>query len=331
MKKVLGLAVAGILTAGAANAGEIKTANSDITVKGGITAGYFYANNVGNNNNDYFEVSNVSVDFLAEPKPIGFNASFGYVHHATLLDPTPDNNTNVEIDFAWVSIKPVEGLTIDAGKLLTNVGYELYDLYENKNHFYGLVWNAQPVAYAGARATYSVMEGLDVYAEYDQNALNTNDAYAVGALGSIENVNFAVNYFDEAGGNNIADLVLSTELELAEVGLNFDYIWQDDTAKQKGKDNSAYGIAIYASVSPTETVEIPVRLEHVEDGTSGIYGVAGDDAWTFTVSPTWRPTKNTFARAELAYVTTGKSTFYDNDNKPKSTRTLAGVELGFTF
>ena len=331
MQKLLRLATAGLIAVGTAKAGELKTANSDINVRGGILAGYFYANNVGNNNNDYFDVSNVSVDFYSDAKPIGFNASFGYINQTTLLNPIPDSNTTVDIDFAWVSIVPIDGLTIDAGKILTNVGYELYDQYDNKHHFYGLVWNAQPVAYAGARATYSVMEGLDVYAEYDQNALNTGDAYAVGALGSVNNVSFAVNYFDEAAGNNMVDLVLSTDLELAEVGLNLDYIWLDDTAKTPGNDDSAYGLAIYASVPATETVEIPVRLEYVNDGTSGIYGVAGDDAWTFTVSPTWRPTKNTFARAELAYITTDKKGFTDDSGSAKDNRVLAGVELGFTF
>ena len=341
MKKALGLVAAGLLAAGAAQAGTLTVANSDIEMTGGVTAGYFYATNIGNTNNDYFRVPNFAIDLTDKVNStIGFTASFGRTIQATILNPDY-KDSKFEVEYAWVSIKPIEGLTIDAGKLTTNIGYELYHTYDNKNYLFGLVWNAQPVTYPGARVTYSVMDGIDVYAEYTQQSEDTvsaingvlpSDAFAIGSIGSIEGFNYAVSYFDYSAFKNLVDVVLSTEVAGIELGTNIDYQWLDDTAKKSGKDDSAYGIALYASAK-MDVFEIPVRIEYVNDGTSKIYDVAGDDAWTFTITPTWKPTKNTFLRAEFSYISTDKRGFPDdngNANK-KDNRTVMGVEAGFVF
>lgn len=65
MKKVMGLAAAGLLAAGVANAGSLTVANSDITLYGGVSAGYQYLtteHSAGSlTNNDYFSVNNVII------------------------------------------------------------------------------------------------------------------------------------------------------------------------------------------------------------------------------------------------------------------------------
>ncbi|WP_029521813.1 outer membrane beta-barrel protein [Persephonella sp. KM09-Lau-8] len=330
MKKALGLVAAGLLAAGAAQAGTLTVANSDIEMTGGVTAGYFYATNIGNTNNDYFRVPNFAIDLTSKVNSvIGFTASFGRTEQATILDPKAGDNAEFGVDYAWVSIRPLEGLTVDAGLLTTNIGYELYHTYDNKNYIFGLVWNAQPVTYPGARVTYSVMDGIDVYAEYNQDG---RDAFALGSLGSIAGFNYAISYYDYAASKNLVDVVLSTEVAGIELGTNIDYQWLDDSAKTPGNDDSAYGIALYASAK-VDVFEIPVRIEYVNDGTSGIYSVAGDDAWTFTITPTWKPTKNTFLRAEFSYISTDKKGFPDDDGNDdkKDNRTVMGVEAGFVF
>jgi len=45
MKKVVGLAAAGLLAVSAANAGQITVANTDITLFGGVSASYDIQNN----------------------------------------------------------------------------------------------------------------------------------------------------------------------------------------------------------------------------------------------------------------------------------------------
>ncbi|MDQ7056888.1 MAG: outer membrane beta-barrel protein [Persephonella sp.] len=326
MKKVLSLAAAGLMALGTANAGTLTVANSDIEMSGGVTAGYFYTTNIGSNNNDYFTVSTFAVDLTSKINSmIGFTASFGQTKQPDLLAPLP--TTSFGVEYSWVSIRPLEGLTVDAGLLLTNIGYELYHTYNNKNYMFGLVWWAQPVTYPGARITYSVVDGIDIYAEYTQDG---RDSFAVGSLGEINGINYAVSYFDYVAYKNLIDIVLSASVEGIDLGVNFDYQWLDDTAKTPGNDDSAYGIALYASTK-VDVFELPVRIEYVNDGTSGIYGITGDDAWSFTISPTYRPSKNTYVRAEFAYVNTDKKGFTDDKGNAKDSRTSIGVEAGFMF
>jgi len=350
MRKLLGLAAAGLVMAGSTYAGTLKVANSDIEMSGGVTAGYFYTTN--SDVEDYFTVPTFAIDLTTEAHSvIGFTAGFGLTKHPALLDPNPHGE--FEVEYAWVSIRPVEGLTIDAGKLLTNIGYELYHTYENKNYTYGLVWWAQPVNYPGARITYSITENVDVYAEYSHDtagsifAITPSDAFAIGSLGSFGIVDYAISYLDYNRSKNLIDLVLSTEYEGIEVGLNFDYQWMDDTAKQSLQnagatsiDDTAYGIALYLSTK-VDVFELPVRIEYVNDGSAtdsagnivcdGIYGVAGDSAWSFTITPTYRPSTNTYVRAEFAYVSTDDKGFVDKSGNLKDNRTFVGVEAGFIF
>ncbi|NPA16248.1 outer membrane beta-barrel protein [Persephonella sp.] len=354
MKKVMGLAAAGLLAAGTASAGTLTVANSDMTMGGGVTAGYFYVTNNGaGQNTDYFTVSNFVIDLKGKSGIISYKASFGSVVQPDLLEGTLSKSSSFGLSYGWVTISPVEGLSIDAGKLTTNIGYELYHTYDNKNYTFGLVWWGQPVTYPGARVNYSVADGVDVYAEYTQDTagsvftVSPTDAYAVGVIGSMENVSYAVSYFDYNKTKNLIDVVLSTEIEGFELGLNFDYQWMDDTAKKALQnagatsiDDTAYGIALYVSTK-VDVFELPVRIEYVNDGSAtdaagnvvcdGIYGVAGDSAWSFTVTPTYRPSANTYVRAEFAYVSTDKKGFSDDKGNAKDSRTVIGVEAGFLF
>ncbi len=341
MKKILGLAAAGILAVNAANAGTITVANSDIELFGGVSAGYFYTTNIcgepyADPNNDYFTVSSFAIGLTSKVNStIGFTASFGASPQSDLLGLETSKNFGPE--FAYVSIRPIEGLTLDAGLLTTNVGYELYHTWENPNYTFGMVWWGQPVTYPGARATFNVAEGLDVYAEYSNNTAKSStdpfEAFAVGALGSYGGIDFAVSYFDYSAQKNLVDVVLSTNIAGIDVALNVDYQWFDDSAKADGQDDSAYGVALYVIPQLTETVSIPVRLEYVDEGTSDIYGVAGDNAWSVTITPTWSPTSNTYLRAEFAYVSTDQKGFYDGPTAAdaEDTRTFVGVEAGFRF
>ena len=329
MKKLVGtLAAAGFLAV-SATAGTINVANSDIEMEGGVSAGYFYTSNIGSSNTDYFTVSSFAVDLKAEAKPIGFTAGFGASGQPDLLDTTQPPTANFEVEYAWLTIKPIEGLTLDAGKLTTNIGYELYHTYDNPNYNFGLVWYGQPFVYPGARATYTVADGINVYAEYDQD---TKDAFAVGSIGSLGNIDYAVSYFDYAKGRNLVDVVLSTNAGGIDIGLNADYQWLDSSKKQAGKDSSAFGIALYITPSLSKTISVPVRIEYINQGTSDIYDSGiGKNAKSFTITPTWKPTENTYLRAEFAYVSTDAKYFTDRKGNQKSSRTIVGVEAGFSF
>ncbi len=334
MKKILSLAAAGLLVFNAANAGSITVANSDIELFGGVSAGYFYTTNpcdsgCADPNNDYFTVSSFAIGLTSKVNStIGFSASFGSSPQSDLLGLETSKSFGPE--FAYVSINPVEGLTLDAGLLTTNIGYELYHTWENPNYTFGMVWWGQPVTYPGARATYNVAEGIDVYAEYNHDS---GEAFAIGSLGSIAGIDYAISYYDYSAQKNLVDLVLSTNIAGIDVALNADYQWLDDSAKTSGQDDSAYGVALYILPKLTDTISLPIRLEYVNEGTSEIYGVAGDSAWSVTITPTWSPTSNTYLRAEVAYVATDEKGFYDGPTAADAddNRTFVGVEAGFRF
>ncbi len=353
MKKILPLLISGTFIFSSANAGSISVANSDIEMTGGITAAYFYMTNIGEEPNDQFTVTNFDFDLSSNINSvISFEAGIGSAHLPDLMSPIGESD--FEVEFAWVDIELSEDSNVSAGKLLTNVGYELFDTFNNPNYHYGLVWWGQPVHYPGVRLTYNIDEDVQFYAEYNHDSsgsikgIKPEDAIAAGIIGSLGSLNIAVNYFDYMGTKNLLDLVLTTHIADFDVALNIDYQWLDDGAKAKIKDagsvdteDKAYGIAFYLTTHVSDTVSVPVRIEYVYDGESkdgagntvdkGIYGISGDNAWSFTITPTWHPLKNTYVRGEFAYVVMDKKGFENDKGEEKDNRSFFGVELGFIF
>ncbi|WP_457623703.1 outer membrane beta-barrel protein [Persephonella sp.] len=335
MKKFLGSLAAAGLVMGTSFAGSLTVANSNIEMSGAVTAGYFYVTNEGaGKNNDYFTVSNFSVGLKSKDKGfIGFVSYFGDNTWDGLLGRTKNK---FKVKYAWLSINPMKGLTIDAGILTTNIGYELYHSYQNLNYTFGMVWNAQPVTYPGARVTYSVAEGIDVYAEYNQDTtFGQDDSFALGSIGSVGGIDYAVSYYDGNATRNLIDVVLSYALAGTDVGLNLDYHWLDDAMKTAGKDDTAYGVALFINPAVAPNVTVPVRVEYINQGTSDIYAYdgksIGESAYSVTVTPTYKPTDNTYIRCEFAYVTTDKAVFADDKGNSKDSKTFVGFEAGFMF
>ncbi|NPA53558.1 MAG: outer membrane beta-barrel protein [Aquificae bacterium] len=353
MRKLKLIAAATLVSFSLVNAGSLKVLNSDVEMAGGITASYFYMDNVGEEPKDQFSVTNLDFDLSSNFNSyIRFEAGLGAAHLPDLLEPVSE--AEFEVEFAWLEIQISENSVISAGKLLTNVGYELFDTFNNPNYHYGLVWWGQPVNYAGARFTYSLDEDIQFYAEYNHDTagavagITPRDAAATGIIGSIGNFNFALNYFDYANTKNLVDVVFATQVANFDVALNIDYQWLDDGPKDslktlgaKDVEDYGYGVALYLIPHVTDKIIVPVRIEFVYDGKTvnqngevideGIYGIAGDDAWSFTITPTWAPTKNTYIRGEFAYVVTDEKGFENEDGEEEDNRSFVGVELGFLF
>ncbi len=315
---------------------------------GGFTAGYFYTTNP---EDDGFKVTNAVIGLKGntDDETFGFEIAVGSFLGASLWDggiwdgenyKTPFSYTTGDVTqnefgilWGYVSYSPVKNLTLDIGYLTTNVGYEVINTYDNPNITLGTVWFAQPVIYPGIRATYEITEDISVYAEYNNDAINPRkEAFAVGSLGSIKNLEYAISYYDYTGYKNLVDLVLGYSLtETLELGLNVDYQWLDDSYKDANnlQDDSAYGVALYIIPSFGEEISVPVRLEYFDEGKSQIYsGAYADTGYSITVTPTYRPSENTFIRVEVGYLATDKKVF---DNGNKDNKTTLALEAGFTF
>lgn len=348
MKKLISGLLLATAVSGVSQAGQITALNSDITVSGAVSAGYFYSTNTGSTNHDDFKVSNLLLGISSDAKDggIGFSAGFGTVLLPTVYDGGLVDNKAIlsskfGVIYGYLTYKPVANLTVDAGLLTTNIGYELATSFTNPNITYGAVWFAQPFIYPGARVTYQVGD-IKFYAEASKDkgivdgspSLPTTGAYAVGSLGSIYGFDYAVSYYDYTAYKNLIDVVVAKEVHPnLKLGLNFDYQWLDKTAKQTGKDDNGYGVALYI-IPQFENISVPTRIEYVNDGSkgkeSGIYSNVSK-AYTITVTPTYKPTKNSYIRLEGSYVKADNDIFTDKSGNPKSSKTSAAVELGFLF
>ena len=345
-KSLLTLAIAGAFAVSfTAQAGTLTTANTDITLSGGVAGGYVYNTDTSLDN---ITVNDALVDLSSAAKTggVGFDLGVGVLagdslasSGSPLVSATTGSNTTVQ--YGWLSIMPMDGLNIQAGTLATNVGYEVVPSYQNGNILRGLVWNNEPAYYNGIRATYS-MNNMSVYAEANKNATScvttTNcSGSGVGASGSFGNVNAALNFFDVANSRSMYDIIVSTKAGSATIAANIDYIQKAKVAKVAGTDDNAYGIALYASLPMGSMASLPMRLEYVNDGTSGIYSLGGpsykNTAITFTITPTYNFSKSTFVRAELAYVSTDKKTaaYVDDKGAITDSNLIVGFQGGLMF
>ncbi|WP_028951154.1 outer membrane beta-barrel protein [Sulfurihydrogenibium subterraneum] len=346
MKKLLSLTL--LTSVAVANAGQITVLNSDIEFSGGLTTGYFYSNNTGSSNHDNFKVSNFIISLSSQPKDggIGFNTMFGSILLPTLYDGgITDNkailNKNFGVLAGYLTYLPFENLSVDVGLLTTNIGYEIATSFSNPNITYGSVFYAEPFIYPGIRITYSYKD-FKFYGEVNKDkgyldgstSLPTSGAYAVGTLGTLYGINYALSYYDYTAYKNLINLVLSKSLnQNLDVALNMDYQWLDNTAKQQGHDKYGYGIAFYI-IPKMENISFPIRIEYIKDGSkgkeSGIYNNVAS-GYSFTITPTFKPSKNTYIRIETSYFKTDNKIFTDKSGNPKDSKMSEAVELGILF
>jgi hypothetical protein len=344
-KRLITLAIAGaVATPFAVQAGSLTVPNQDITLSGGITGSYM---NQTDTKKDAFIVDDALLDFASVAKTggLGFDLGLGTLANNSLYAGNQLNaigqGSNAQVQYGWVSVMPMEGLKIDAGKLATNVGYELVPTYLNAHVLHGLVWNAEPAYYTGARATYTTGD-MSFYAE--ANKVN-GPGSGIGASATMGPVYGAVNLISAVNQGYIVDFIFSGKAGNIDLAANLDYIGKAKVVKNAtpGTDDNATGLALYASFPMGDKASLPIRFEYINDGTSGLYGLTytgpgplpsdkSKSAYTFTITPTYNFTKATYVRAELAYVTTEKKSLYlDDKGHFTDTSLTVGAQAGILF
>ena len=323
----------------AGSAGTVDVAHTDITVGGGAAAGYLYSTNTGSDNQDDFHITDFLLDVSGETKSgmgmgMSFNAGLGLLRQPTVYDggvsgtdPSPVPN---DIYYGSLTATPMEGLDISVGQLATNIGYEVAPTFANANMTLGALWNAQPVYYPGGRVTYST-DNASVFAEVNNDtSQGATNGWAIGASAEAMNVSYAVNYYNADGGKDMVDLIASSTVAGLDVGANLDYHILDDEAKTPGmSDDSALGLGLY--VTPKfGAVAVPLRGEYLSDGDTGVYGGV-DTGFTVTATPTYYFDSNAFVRAEVAFVSSDKKVFTDDNGNLKDSNTSAALQMGYMF
>lgn len=358
-----GLAAMSASTVYAAN---VTVDNVDLTLSGGASGGYYYSTHNGSSgvdesesySNDNFYLSDLLLQISHDAKAggdVGFTAGIGTLQEVDVLGGggyrdscgvtgLPQNGCsgdNFGLQYGWVTYMPIDNLSLQAGKLATNVGTEAATSYANPNITNGALWFTQPLYYRGVRATYAVGSILNVYAEVDKDSSvtdlkgNAANAQGFGVNGTFSGWNWAANYFNYiAAGHNTVDLDFSGTVAGVDLGINADYDFYDDTIKDllpSGVDDHAEGVALYVTPHLGKWA-FPVRLEGGYSGTSGIFGNA-HSLYTATFTPTYHVTDHTFVRAEVSGVkasSDGKF-YYDQNGSPADTKLSVAAQAGINF
>ncbi len=347
MKKLL--ATAALMTLTTAFAGDkgvpLTTSAQKLSLYGGVSAGYFFttADDKMDGNSSKPQLTNAILGLSGETgkdMKVGFNLAVGGSLWATIYDGAQGDLASVSLDvqksfssvrdvsvssfkegvgilWGYVDFKPFDTLSISAGMLTTNFGYEIADTYSNPNATFGAIWNAQPFIYPGVRLTFSPMDGMNLYAESNQE-YGTNN-FAVGFLGSLGAITLNLQYYDYENNKNLVDLVFGYSLGIIDIGLNADYQMLD------GQSGSAYGVALYL-IPNLGSITAPVRLEYFDSGKTNIY--TGGSGTSVTITPTYRVAENGFIRLEASYITTSDKVF---QNGTANAKTTVGFEAGLTF
>jgi hypothetical protein len=320
------------------NEGPLQSALTGIDVTGGISAGYFYASNPGEDtSDDAFLLSNFLVEISSsnENLPVGFVGAFGETSTPSILDP-PENNTDFKIEYASLTLKPVDEVSLELGLLEPNAGFENTYTFNNKNVILGAVASQQPYNAYGARVGYE-MNGLSLWGGYykerlDEEEYNSPDyAWEVGLSGSILENALTLYHYNIKGQRNLSGAIIERSIRNVEIAFNIDYWSWDSRMKNLYGSASSMGGAFY--ICPNfGNLSVPTRFEYINQDKSQVYleSLNAKHIYAATVSPTWYFDENTYIRAESAYVK-ADGAFADEQGKTRDNRINLAIELGFLF
>ncbi len=321
-----------------------------INVSGALTVYTIHSNNKidQDEKKTRYDAGSAIISLSKSAEPFGFTLIGGAyatpVVGVRLLKTSEYTEPFSPIPVAYLEYSPMKGLSIQAGKLPTIIGYESALTYLNNNIQRGLVWNMQPVINNGVRITYStdlfsvkfgVNDGFYTLSTTDPKpALEASLGLTPIKDGSIA-LNVIVPHKDSATNNRELNLVASYTLDKLSLGADLLYVEAPKSDKagvlEKAK---ASGVALHLSYD-LKPFKLSGRVEYVKDksdaglGTQGIDLVGlgdGNKGLTFTVTPAYTHGP-LFLRGELSYVKADKE--FTSNNKKDQIR--IGVEVGFMF
>jgi hypothetical protein len=322
-----------------------------INVNGALTVYTIHSNNKADDKKTRYDVGSAIVSLSKSAEPFGFTLIGGAyatpVVGAGLLKTSEYTDPFSPIPVAYLEYSPMKGLSVQAGKLPTIIGYESAFTYQNNYIQRGLVWNMQPVINNGVRLTYStelffvklgVNDGFYTLSKKDPKpALE-----ASLGLTPIKDGSIALNVIfpdkdsrpnDTADPSNKRELNLVASYTLDKLSLGADLLYAEAPKSNKANVSEkakASGVALHASYD-LKPFKLSGRIEYVKDNSDAggidLVGLGdGNKGWTFTVTPAY--TKGPlFLRGELSYVKADQP--FTQNNKKDQTR--VGVEVGFIF
>ncbi len=320
------------------NKGPFSFSLTGINITGGISTGYFYSSNPGEDTDeDGFLLSNFLVEISSsdENLPVGFVGAFGETSTPSLLS-TPENSNDFTIEYASLILRPVSHLSFEAGLLEPNAGYENTYTYNNKNIILGAIASQQPYNAYGARVGYE-KGSLSIWGGYYKNRLDDEEyndpdyAWEIELSSPILENTFTLYHFNIKDQRSLTGVVLKRTIDNIDLAFNMDYWRWSGPMKELYDSSSSIGAALYVCPNIGK-FSIPLRLEYVNQKNSQMYIESPDTGriFTVTISPTWHFNDNSYIKADTACVKADEA-FADKDGSIKDNRINIAVELGLTF
>ena len=286
--------------------------------------------------------------------PVGFriDLDFGettdFVHCATFSCPSGHPEAPYKnIQQAYVTWATPIGLTLDAGKFVTHMGFEVIESKDNWNYTRSLLFCcAIPYYHAGVRANYTVSDLLFVngyvYNGWN-NVIENNGLKTYGAqigVTPIKMLPIVLNWIgpETVSGlyekRHVFDLIGTLNLsDTLSFAVNYDYGTQKSLAAGTAGDTQTYsGIAGYARAAMGNNA-VAVRYEYVSDKDNVMFATAagGSKVQEVTVTGETKVGGNLLLRLEYRHDMADKDIFEKEGATvtDKQDRVVAGIVYSF--
>ena len=329
----------------------------NLNITGGISGGYFSTTNEGAGNKaSNFVLSNLLLELSSEMQGglLGFTVGLGGVTTPSVFDAPNDTTPNFRVEYASINLKPIkalDALSVEAGLLRPNSGYECTYTFNNRNITVGALASQQPYNAVGSRLTYAFSEDLRLWGgifrhrlddeeyrtDYDRDGVlfsrsgQDSDSWEAGVSGSAYGLGLNLYHYHLNDMRHLTGIVAEYTLANVYMAINVDY-WKWSSSMDKYSSNdSSIGAALYISPAFGQW-SFPLRLEYIDQGGSRIYldSTDADYIYSVTLTPTYNFTDNVYLRAETSY-THADNGFSDDNGRARSGKYLFAVETGVKF
>jgi hypothetical protein len=285
--------------------------------------------------NDSFSLSLLELNAtraVTAKSPLGFTATFTLGKTADLVNATEPGGTNTYKYLQQLyATYLLNKTTVDFGKFVTMMGYEVIESSSNDNYSRGLLFTyAIPFYHMGFRITQPISSTLTAQFHLVNGWNDVEDDNGGKSIGTQLNwtpnskVNLILNWMggDEGGSNSGGGIGFATPgirntqtLDLVgiynvtpviKLGMNVDYA----SAGGKGGSSSGHwsGEAVYARYQMPRNNAVALRMEHFEDSNGLRTGVAQNmNEITVTAEHVWH--SNLVSRLEFRHDYAGSAYF----------------------
>jgi len=257
------------------------------------------------------------------------------------IDSIPSADEKITIDEAYV-VWVAGPLTIQGGRILTNIGGEAPYTWQNINIQRGLVWAGEPVFYNGLRISFTANPFNMYIGVNDRDTDDGKFAVEAGFSGSWKALNmdwsFNVLFPDHSDEDNKRVFNITTNWHaFKNLPITF-YVDYLNVPVSGSKSRNAFGFALLTEWKATDKISLGARVEKViQESKVDAYNIGeGNDAWTFTITPKYQFNKYFYIKAETSFVKTDKDRYvrkiYNNGSQSLTSEEIrAGAEIGFVF